>query len=636
MAIILPPLSFLFTFLIIRKAKIQGWRGSFLFSAVFWGFLLTLITEVLSLASKLDYYPVLGLWAAAALVLGLYLLIYRQKKVPMYPNLPHIYTSLSRFERYLILNIVFIIAAIGLIAWAAPPNTYDSMTYHLSRVSHWVQQKSVAFYPTHILRQLHQNPWSEFAILQFQILDGSDRFANFIQWFSMVGSILGVSLLAKELKASVRGQVLAGVVCATIPMGILQGSSTQTDYVVSFWLVCFTYFIFLLRENGKLVYALAAGAALGLGVLTKATAIIFAFPFLIWLVLSTIRRRSKNLAWLTAVILALAFLTNLGHFARNYDLYRNPLGPGSENEIFSYSNEIFSLPAVVSNLIRNTGLHLSTSFNQVNAVFEKGIALIHRFLQISPNDARTTWPGIDFQVPRLTFHEDTTGNFIHLLLITGSILLFLFQRSNNQDARPYVFSLLLGFLLFCVLLKWQLWHSRLHLPLFVLFAPFIGLVLSRPRAGRIQHLFAVLLMVTALPWIFNNSSRPLLGKNSVFTTSRTDQYFRNRPSIAGPYTESVEYISNLGCSDIGLIMGGDDWEYPFWVLLDEKSKEAFHIEHINVTNISKQKYGDGFLGTQRPCAILSLSADAPSTISLANSAYLKEQSFDSVSVYTPP
>ena len=148
-----------------------------------------------------------------------------------------------------------------------------------------------------ILRQLHSNPWSEFAILHFQILDGGDRFANFIQWFSMVGSIVGVSLLAKELKATIRGQIFAAVACATIPMGILQGSSTQTDYVVSFWLVCFVYFAMLLRRKADLLYALATGVALGLAILTKATAYIFAFPFLAWLGLSSIKlRHAKEIA----------------------------------------------------------------------------------------------------------------------------------------------------------------------------------------------------------------------------------------------------------------------------------------------------------------------------------------------------
>lgn len=96
------------------------------------------------------------------------------------------------------------------------------MTYHMSRVVHWIQNRSIAHYPTHITRQLHQSPWTEYAILHFQILSGSDRFANLIQWFSMVGATLGVSLIAKQMGADLRGQFFAAVFSITIPMGILQ------------------------------------------------------------------------------------------------------------------------------------------------------------------------------------------------------------------------------------------------------------------------------------------------------------------------------------------------------------------------------------------------------------------------------
>ena len=260
------------------------------------------------------------------------------------------------------------------------------MTYHMSRVVHWIQDRSVANYPTHILRQLHQNPWSEFAILHFQVLSGSDRFANLIQWFSMIGTIVGVSLLAKQLGASSRGQILAAVISVTIPMGILQGSSTQNDYVVSFWLVCFIYYAILLKENSKPLYLLATGAGLGLSILTKATAYIYAFPFMAWISLSLIKSRHARGLLQIILIITTAFVINLGHYARNYDLYGSPLGPGQEGDSYKYSNDIFTVSSVTSNVIRNIGLHIGTPFNRVNAFLENGIYQLHRIIGIDPND----------------------------------------------------------------------------------------------------------------------------------------------------------------------------------------------------------------------------------------------------------
>jgi 4-amino-4-deoxy-L-arabinose transferase-like glycosyltransferase len=590
------------------------------------------MTEFLSLLRWLDFWPVLGAWGIVSLLLLLFLVFGSQKHGDLRLNLQ--LNSLSRFEFSLLLYLFLIVVVIGVIAWVAPPNTWDSMTYHMSRVIHWIQNKSVTFYPTNILRQLHQTPWSEFAILHFQILTGGDRFANFIQWFSMVGSIVGVSLLAKELKATIRGQVFAAVVCGTIPMGIMQGSSTQTDYVVGLWLVCFVYFAMLLRKKVTVLHALGTGMALGLCILTKATAYIFAFPFLVWLGLSSINPRHAKKMVLVALALVIAFVINLGHYARNFDLYGNPLGPGQESATLGYANEVFSFSATTSNLVRNIGLHLGTPFGQGNTALTNAIAFLHKFIGISPSDARTTWAGTEFQIPQASFHEQTAGNPVQLFLIIAALFLYVFQRPKERDAGTYIFSLLLAFVLFCVYLKWQPWNSRLHLPLFILWAPLLGLMISRTRHDKTANILMVSLIVMALPLVFYNKSKPFLGKINVFTTNRNQQYFEYRPELAGPYIEAAQILSGLHCSDIGLDIGLDDWEYPLWVLLREKTNGVIRMEHVNVTNISQRKNDVNHLSTFNPCAIFAVNSDPPNTVSIGDIVYLREWSSDPVSVYT--
>lgn len=183
------------------------------------------------------------------------------------------------FPSILLAGVAWIVAITGVLAIASAPNNPDSMGYHMSRVMHWIQQGTVAHYPTHNLKQLYQNPGSEFAITQFQLLSGGDYFANSVQWGSMVMSLVGVSLIARQLGCDRRGQLLAVVLCATIPMGILQAASTQNDYVLSLWLVCFTYFSLLIVQAGVTrSTAIYIGASLGLVILSKGTGYIYAFP----------------------------------------------------------------------------------------------------------------------------------------------------------------------------------------------------------------------------------------------------------------------------------------------------------------------------------------------------------------------
>src|SRR5205085_12475586 len=87
------------------------------------------------------------------------------------------------------------------------------------------------------------------------------------------------------------GQAFAAVACATLPMGILQSSSTQNDYAISFWLVCFCYyFLVLLKKTPDWQDLFMLGASLGLASLTKATAYFYTLPFLFLLSLSLLQR----------------------------------------------------------------------------------------------------------------------------------------------------------------------------------------------------------------------------------------------------------------------------------------------------------------------------------------------------------
>jgi hypothetical protein len=112
------------------------------------------------------------------------------------------------------------------------------MTYHLARVLHWQQDRSVALYAINIERQLHLPPGGEYGILRLDLRSGGDRLDNLPQWLAAMGSLPVVSLIPARLDATARGQALAAVFCATLPMGILQSSSTQNDYQVAYWLAC--------------------------------------------------------------------------------------------------------------------------------------------------------------------------------------------------------------------------------------------------------------------------------------------------------------------------------------------------------------------------------------------------------------
>ncbi len=148
---------------------------------------------------------------------------------------------------------------------------------------------------------------------------------------------------------------------------------------------------------------------------------------------------------------------------------------------------------------------------------------------------------------------------------------------------PYTLALLLGFVLFSLLLKWQPVHSRLQLPLFVLGAPLAGRLLQC-HARWIAGLGA-LLSLSALPYLLANQAHPLVGPASVLATDRVAQTFRQQPALEPAYVGAADFLRARGCFTVGLLLGSDDWEYPLWVLLPE-ARAGGRIEHVGVTSAS--------------------------------------------------
>ncbi len=185
MFVILPLLAFLFIALIASEKSqetdaLARWRDSFLFASIVWGVFLTAATEALSLVNSVTLGGLAGAWGLFSLVLAAIWMKGLPHASRGAPRLPD--QGPSRSDVLLLCSLALIVVPVGLIALVSPPNNWDSMTYHMSRVAHWAQNGTLAFYPTHILRHLFMNPWAESAVLHLYILGGGDRFSNLVQW----------------------------------------------------------------------------------------------------------------------------------------------------------------------------------------------------------------------------------------------------------------------------------------------------------------------------------------------------------------------------------------------------------------------------------------------------------------------
>lgn len=621
----------------ICKVFYREWRISILSATVIWGLTISIFTELLSFLNLIKFEFILTAWLLLDIILAI--IYFKWLNKTLTDVKPNFNFQLPK----LLYGVVVIVALIGLIGLVAPPNNWDSMDYHMSRIAHWMQNHNVGHYPASYTPQLYQNPWSEFVIMHFQILSGGDYFANSMQWLSKIGCLIGVSLIAKLLGANLAGQFLATVAAATIPMGILQASSTQNDFAVAFWLVCLACYVLIIVQAGKNTTwntYLLLGCSLGLSILTKGSAYFYIFPFLVWVAISQVIYLGWKV-WKPAMLVAiLALLINLNHYLRNYYIFGSPLGEPSD-----YQNGILGINVMISNILRNLALHIGTPFGLWNGISNRVIQIIHTFLGIGYNDKRTTFYG-EFFVPggwsTLGFsgEENNAGNLLHLLLFLSCILIFIVQKKLklqfSREAFVYLLTVCSTFCIFCYLVKWQPWNARLHLPFFVLTTPFLGLVLSLSKKKVVNYI-ATILIISALPWVFFNRYRPLIDSNNIFQATRIEQYFKTRPKLQQPLTQAVEYLNSKQCNQVGLVMGQDAWEYPLWILMQQSYGNNFKLQHINVTNASSILENKSSYKDFQPCGVIHMytkrsKQEKVGEINFRGNTFVREWDLDPVTV----
>ena len=246
-------------------------------------------------------------------------------------------------------------------------------------------------------------------------------------------------------------------------------------------------------------------------------------------------------------------------------------------------------------MARNLALHIGTPFGRVNRVTASAISYLHRFLGIGVSDPRTTYHfPPEFRLTGLSFHEDLAGNPLHVLLIASVILLLLTtpQLRVRRVLLVYAAAMVSQFLIYNLMLKWQIWGSRLQLPMFVLWAPLIGAVMSHALGRKMGFPIACLLLLLAAPYVLWNSARPLtawtagdlLGRSrrDICHVDRTAQYFSNAPWLFDSYVDAVRFVKSTDCTSVGLLTGENDLEYPLWVLLQADDGRVLRIEHVGV------------------------------------------------------
>ncbi len=639
-----------------------GWRRAYLKTMVGHGVAIVVLTELLSSWHLLTTTVVTGMWLAAAIATVASVGISTLGSDHPFPGwniassrglgsaVKHVLAMLKGLpplERAIVAFVATTLVITLFTALWAAPNNWDAMVYHLPRVMHWIQNQSVAHYPSLEVRQLAFMPGASYWVMQLHLLAGSDRFANFPQWLAFLGCILGTSLLAEQCSGQQgfgqRAGWLAALLCASLPMAVMQSTTPQTDLLTAFWLVCLAYFVLAYfvsddpTANGTMVQnqqepwhgdrqkqepRLVAwflqhqhywwiAASLGLGIVTKQTAWIFSIPIVLalaWRIARRQRRSSSTIpaAFRASLVTLLISISSLILILPS--CWRNVQTFGSfSGGTHGTTNEGWGLMALVSNLLKNLALSIPLpGYWQMIAAIHQHV--LHTDIE-SPllNFAPTPLAAVDSSPTEallkvLAPHEDFVGYPVHLLLfgIAAIALIQRWLRSGRTSPHPALLLLTItvitNFLLVCLLLKWQPWGNRLLLPIAVLAVAVIADGTARWHR-QWQRLMVAGLGMMAIAYALTPMRHPLVAlpvpsaeqSPSILTLTRPQMYFSGaRKELAVPYAQTVSTLQTTGCTHIGIALGAEAWEYPLWALLKTAIPTGLHIQHFNVQPNTQQ------------------------------------------------
>lgn len=602
MQLIILPIAFLICWIFIetnRAAEDSDWRLSFLLAFVFTNAYLIVLTEVLNLFHGITVWGVFGGWVFFSLVLCAILFIKRKTRPVKFPHFR--LENIGLWDGLLIGLIVLIFLTIAVVALLSRPYVSDVLHYHLPRVAHWIQNRSVNHFASGIEIQNRYPPAAEYQVLHVFILAGSDLFVKFPAWAVLVVGAVSGSLFASKLGITRTGSTLTALFIATLPVALMQATSVKNDiHVATFTLLLVTLMLSFLKGRPTWTTMAAIGLTFAMGYLTKSTTVLFMAPLIVWFGIRCLKqfKFSKVALWVLLVVLLFLMLSG-GFFVRNMTTFGSLQDVGASSRLL---NDEFTVKGTFSNLLRNTVFHLQYPWEGLRDWFEITLIKVHVKLGMDINDPRYTSEGT-FAIKPPGTSSTLSGNTFHAHLLLVSMLVSIyFLIKKIMDSAIWLPIVLggAGYLIFSVVIKWQVFGARYSLAVFFLMAPIFGAVISKISLKWVRAACGLVLIVLSLPWLVSIHDRALVplrrftSSQSLFVSNRFD-FEPQYPVLAA----LPEWLERYDCDQIGIYGTGALTEYNVWSALDAP-RDDIRIEWLVAGTPSAKYVDDGF----SPCLIV--------------------------------
>lgn len=511
------------------------------------------------------------------------------------------------------------------------PYNWDSMTYHLTRLTHWTQNGSIAHYICHDISQISTPPLAGFVNPHIYILSGqNDYFVNLLQTFSYIISVFLVYKISHLTGFCHLFSSLAALVFATTPIAFGEALTTQVDMFSGLWLLVFVYSILLFTNmNQKLNWnmesffqLLLMGCSAGFCYLSKPSTMIAVPFFAIWLLLICIHRRDKLSIVIKSVITVLitGMIVILPELIRNFITFHSI---SSAETSTGFLVPLFNIRYLLVNLIQNVGFNMPNKYLDIDHILNKIIFKAAYILYTGESI-----PDIQFNFSLIgpSMHHDTAINpiitWLLIFAVIGGFITSAFrfikkgQHLKQCVSCGFILSSIFSFLAFCMFVQWYKFITRYEIGYLALLTPAVMLLFQYilNQNKKIIYAFAgMVIFVCSITFVDLIQYHKDYAIPAETEEIRMMQYFSQRGPY-WPYREISDNIIEKNYKNIGFLCGTDSYEYPLWKMLE---KSIGRFEYVCVNNETEIYDNMDFL----PDCIISVDIEVDDVIEYHNIRY---------------
>ncbi len=480
---------------------------------------------------------------------------------------------LAAWRSPITLFVLPLVVTLYVVALLYPPNNYDSMTYHLARVAHWIGNQTVNFFPTSNSRENDTGPGAEYLLLVLQLLSGGDRLANSVQTTSFVILLISINVLVGYMRAPRALRVPLVLLFGTVPSFVLQATTTQNDLCAA---VAALAVVSALRKplfgdvlRMKPRDGVAIGLSVAAGYLIKPTSLMFVALFLlvaaVRMAVAAARGRGTAITTLvkpvTAALLVCALLC-APHIIRKAT-YRGMLGATESEVTFPLSSGWLRARRVVNPLV--TVAH-HVPLQPLNRALGELYAAASKLDR--PGPARG---GIDgFYAGHVwRQYEDLAGApFQFIATVAFSALGLVWAGVRRRGVRTALAVMLfptVSWFLFHWIARNNQWIARYHAPWFVLavlstcWACHLARVNRSARVALVAVTWGVVVLALPYAWstVMANELRPMTS-SAMNKFDRARSYYAHNGALEAEHKRVLEIAAERSCSSLVILYGNDD------------------------------------------------------------------------------